>query len=298
MKHSRPNMSPALRNFLIFLGAIIICAIVFTLVTILLFKGQLFDQSQTSSVLYVDQNPPQNENILLVQKRYTYDDEAERFWLLGLDFINKHLKVTALFPETLAVGGGRTDTLEGQFAYAGINHAASVVQELFGINISRYAVISRDNLISVIDWHGGIVFTPDKRISHTDPETGVTITLEAERQNLKGGQVMALLDYSYTDTVQKINIEQNLLHAFFNQYLNQTYLNYAERNFLYSIEQMNTNLSYADIHDWLPYLHEIAQKDMPCIGISLTGEFEYITNLGSVFIVSDECIQKFRQEYG
>ncbi|HHW45452.1 MAG TPA: LCP family protein [Clostridiales bacterium] len=290
------SISPALKNLLIFLSTIFICAIVFTIVTIIIFKNEFFDRSQTSSVVFVDKRPPENENILLVQKRNGSDTDAERFWLIGLDFSKKNITVSALFPETLTFSGGRSDTLKGQFAYAGINHAVAAVEGLFDIKIARYAVLSKSDLVSIIDWHGGIVFTPDKRVSYTDPDTGVTVTLEPERQNLKGGQVLALLDYENNDAVERISIEQNLLEAFFNQYVNETYLNYAEKNYLFMIELMDTNLSYANIRDWLPHLYEIAKADKPCTALSVAGEYKYI-DLRNVFIVSDECIERFGKEY-
>lgn len=84
---------------------------------------------------------------------------------------------------------------------------------------------------------------------------------------------------------------------FFNQYVSRTYLNYADKNYLFMIDLMNTNLSYANIHDWLPQLYEIADKDRPCTAVSLAGGFKY-TDLGYVFVVSDKCVERFGKEYG
>lgn len=258
-----------------FLAAFFICSLIFAGVAALFLRGQIFQPTGSSSAILADPKPPEPVNLLVAQHEngdYTHG----RFWLIRFDFPEKRITVTALPAETRITLDGRTDTLAGHIKYGGAATACKAVEALLTIQIDRYALMSRSDMASVIDKYGGLIFNVPQKLYYTDSNGIVTISLESGKQSLIGSQVFQLLDYPSWEegNTKKMQIQRDVMTAFFNQYITDYALKAAKNNFLYTVNLINTNLSIADFSTWFPYFEAMATAENPASAKEAVGTYE------------------------
>ncbi|MCD8024169.1 MAG: LCP family protein [Candidatus Gastranaerophilales bacterium] len=87
------------------------------------------------------------------------------------------------------------DKINHAFAYGGINLSVKTIEQLLGIRIDHYLVVSNQALVDFIDKIGGIDVYVEKNMHYDDYSAGLHINLEKGKRHLTGKQAEGYMRY-------------------------------------------------------------------------------------------------------
>lgn len=159
MKKEKSSASVFAISFVISLAALLI-VIMLVLSATMLSPERLSaasDQKGTSDLSMAYYRPTQEESFSLLFIQCRERNEAPyAYTLLHFDPVNTVITLVKIPPETEAVIGTRTDTLNGQYDYAGSDNAKIGVGGVLLSEVDCYARMDQNGRINLIDALGGI----------------------------------------------------------------------------------------------------------------------------------------------
>jgi len=206
--------------------------------------GQSSVPSASADPFYLPQEED-NVNLLLAGSRG--DGTAPRFYtLLRLDATGGRIPVVSFPPQTVLSLKGAPVTLAEAWARGGARSAADALSEGLGITVHRYALYTRESLISAIDRVGAMEFSLDYSLDYSDEEG--KISLEKGRQLVDGVKFYDLMRCPVYPGGEKTRcvISSRLFAAYANQKLSTVLSSQADFVFEAIVNTVETDLSAAD----------------------------------------------------
>ena len=160
MKKERSSASLFAISFVISLAALLI-VIMLVLSATMLSPDRLSaaseQQSSSSDLSLAYYRPMQEEafSLLLIQCRER-NEAPYRYTLVYFDPVNAAITLIKIPPETESTIGTRTDTLNGQYDYAGSDNAKMGVGSVLLNEVDCYARIDQSGRVNLIDALGGM----------------------------------------------------------------------------------------------------------------------------------------------
>lgn len=139
-------------------------------------------------------------------------NRSDAMMILTIDSKNNDIRLTSLARDTYVdIPGYSTEKLTHAYAYEGPSLLLETINNNFGISIDKYAAVSFDSFISIIDTIGGVeIDILDREISHIP---GVS---SAGLQTLNGEQALAYSRIRYADSAyQRDNRQRTVIEAAF-----------------------------------------------------------------------------------
>lgn len=159
-------------------------------------------------------------NILLAGVDGDHIDRGNRsdaMMILTIDSKNNDIRVTSLARDTYVdIPGHSTEKLTHAYAYEGPSLLLETINKNFGVQIDKYAVVSFDSFVKIIDIIGGVdIDVIDREVSHIP---GVK---NAGKQTLTGKQALAYSRIRHADSAfQRDNRQRTVIEAAYNKLLN------------------------------------------------------------------------------
>ncbi|MGL5348599.1 MAG: LCP family protein [Peptostreptococcaceae bacterium] len=139
-------------------------------------------------------------------------NRSDSMMILTIDSKNNDIRLTSLARDTYVnIPGYSTEKLTHAYAYEGPSLLLETIKENFGISIDKYAAVSFDSFVSIIDAIGGVeIDILDREISYID---GVN---SAGLQTLDGEQALAYSRIRYADSAyHRDNRQRTVIEAAF-----------------------------------------------------------------------------------
>ena len=213
------------------------------------------------------------------------------FILMRLDVNEQRILITALSPTIRADVYARDDTLAGHMRYGGHIQAVAAVEYALGIDVDRYAFITRGGFESMIDSLGGVAFNVPEGI-HRQVEGALPIVIDEGLQTLTGAMTSTVFSYDDWAGANAYRIQEELVATTINQHVNADNLGRASQLFRTFANTFRTDISLMDKLAYLSFFDELAESRNNARIISLTGSMS-----GSYFVPHDESLRELREAY-
>lgn len=188
MKKEKSSASVFAISFVISLAALLI-VIMLVLSATMLSPDRLSaaseQQSGSSDLSLAYYRPAKEEafSLLLIQCRER-NEAPSSYTLVHFDPVEATITLVKIPPETEATIGTRTDTLNGQYDYAGSDNAKMGVGDVLLTEVDCYARIDQNGCINLIDALGGL----EKTLSSAYREGDISLPVG---NNLLNGKTLA-----------------------------------------------------------------------------------------------------------
>lgn len=156
------------------------------------------------------------ENILLlgVDKQ---ENASDSIMVLTIDKTHNKLKLSSIMRDTrIYLGDDKVNKINYAYHYGGPAKTISVINEEFDLDIQKYALISFEGLINVIDYFGGV------ELEITQAERDYLKNLPSANSNglvtLNGSQALAYSRIRYIDSDSvRTSRQRNVIMSLFNK---------------------------------------------------------------------------------
>ncbi len=183
-------------------------------------------------------------------------------------------------------------------SYAGKEKGAyyleKYLEEMMGIEIDYYAEVDTKAFRDIVDAVGGIdMEIRDKGYHYVDPTQNLVIDVPGGFQHLNGEMAEGVVRYRH-DYVQgdidRINVQQEFMHAFFSQVLTKEVLTENGLSILKTcIEYTTTNFPIGDLPKYIQCIPKLSTESLNMM--TAPGEAQMI-NGASYYLINDEKLQR------
>ncbi|WP_270739263.1 LCP family protein [Massilioclostridium coli] len=220
-------MKQSVRLFLkSFLLSFIIIGGVAAVILIVMIQSQTKEESPTTQYVYQASKDEDLTTLLIFTP--SRGGEAERFLLLHISAMQNRISIAELPITMKTTVNGKTDTISGMYDYGGAFYAVRGVSEKLEITIHRYMRIDYNGLIQIVDYLGGMAYTPSEMVE-TIWEDGSMTVIQPVEQMIDGRRFLALAkqgDIAQLLSIlcqQQINKEfEEKLDDFYSTLMNET----------------------------------------------------------------------------
>lgn len=220
-------MKQSVRLFLkSFLLSFIIIGGIAAVIFIAMIQSQTKEESPTTQYVYQASKDEDLTTLLIFTP--SRGGEAERFLLLHISAMQNRISIAELPITMKTTVNGKTDTISGMYDYGGASYAVRGVSEKLEITIHRYMRIDYNGLIQIVDYLGGMAYTPSEMVE-TIWEDGSMTVIQPVEQMIDGRRFLALAkqgDIAQLLSIlcqQQINKEfEEKLDDFYSTLMNET----------------------------------------------------------------------------
>ncbi len=182
-------------------------------------------------------------------------------------------------------------------SYAGTEKGAyyleKYLEEMLGIEIDYYAEVNTEAFRDIVDAVGGIdMEIRPEGYHYYDPTQDLVIDVPGGMQHLDGemaeGVVRYRHDYAQGD-IERIEVQQQFMHEFFNQVLSKQNLTENGLSILKTcIEYTNTNFPLSELPKYLQYVPQLSEDSL--IMLTAPGTPQMINGV-SYYLIDDAEMQ-------
>ena len=236
MKKEKSSATIFATAFIISLSALLIVVMIILSAIFLSDKNSSEEESVDLSMSYYRPEKEDLFRILLIQ---CTERSAPPYAYTVLE-INPHdvsLTMVKIPPETEVTIGFRTDTLDGQYDYAGCNNAKLGAENILLTKIDRYIRIDQNGFANLIDVLGGF----EKTISA--PYKSDTLTLSIGKNLLNGKAVLKLLKNTPNEVFSS---EEEFFKEWFLQKFNSDIISKSDYLFTVLLNNVDTDITQFD----------------------------------------------------
>lgn len=139
---------------------------------------------------------------------------------------------------------GRSDTLSGHYAYAGMSQVVKAVEQSLGITVDRYVCVTKSGMSDLVKVLGGIPMTFDQALSYKGED--FSLTLKAGEQTVSGESFYKYLIYPASGKAQQLENQGKAFCAFTDALLTLDNLLDGEKFFSSVINCTESDISIED----------------------------------------------------
>ncbi len=197
----------------------------------------------------------------------TLGEEVDFIALITLDATNKKFTVSSVPPGEYY----GTKTLSGIFATGDAEELAAATQEMTGIKIDRYAVVTEKNFKPLISAMGLTEFEISKKINYTSDE--FSLNLLAGKQTLPGDKLYKYIRFvGLGGSDYEMQAQAEIIGEVISQRLNETNTEKGEELFGTLINKCESNITIVDFTRYYGLLSEISTEPREIEVLSYTSE--------------------------
>ncbi len=193
--------------------------------------------------------------------------------------------------------------------YDKINHAMGyknpeetvirLVKQITGMPIHYYCEVDFMGFRDVIDILGGVEFDVPVNMHYDDPAQDLHIHVDKGLQLLDGKAAEGVVRFRNTyanGDHDRIPVQQNFLHALFEQKLQPKYISKAPALVKEIYEHVKTNFSVADATGYLKMLKKMTPESLQTY--TLPGDAQYISGVSYFIYDTQETKQLILEKFG
>ncbi len=232
------------------------------------------------------------------------DKEAKRadvIMVVGVDSEYDKITVMSIPRDTrVEVSPGRYDKINHTMGYTNPEETIiNAVKNLTNMPIHYYCEVTFEGFRDFIDLLGGVEFDVPVDMHYDDPAQDLSIHLDKGLQVLNGAQAEGVVRFRNTYAradLQRIEVQQDLLRALFEQKLTAKYILKAPRLIKEMYESVNTNLSVATALRYVGMLKNLSAESLSTCTLPNTPRT--IGGVSYVVPVTEQVKQVVLTEFG
>ncbi|MDP4118696.1 MAG: LCP family protein [Bacillota bacterium] len=164
-----------------------------------------------------------NKNILVIgsdEKKVN----ADVIMLVQFDTASKSVDIVSVMRDTKVVINGRIWKINASLHMGGEAFLIKQVEDLLGVNIDNYVVLSYSGFKKAIDALGGVDFYVPQDMHYTDPTQNLYINLKEGQQHLNGDKAEQLVRFRHykMGDVKRTEVQRDFMKALYKQKLNSS----------------------------------------------------------------------------
>ncbi|MBR2500714.1 MAG: LCP family protein [Clostridia bacterium] len=258
--------------------------------------GDLFDN--LSHIM--DKTTSDKMNVLVLG----LDKEAKRadvIMVVGVDAERDKITVMSIPRDTrVEVSPGRFDKINHTMGYENPEETIiNAVKNLTGMPIHYYCEVTFEGFRNFIDILGGVEFDVPVNMHYDDPAQDLSIHLDKGLQVLNGAQAEGVVRFRNTYAradLQRIEVQQDLLRAIFEQKLTAKYILKAPSIIKEMYESVKTNLSVSTALKYAKMLKRLDSESLNTFTLPNTPKMLY--GISYVVPIESELKELILTEFG
>lgn len=230
---------------------IVLCSVVLCILIVIGFAASSFFGGGNTAVVKKSRNGDVNILFMATDKGGLLTDTI---MVASVSTKNKTVNILSIPRDTKVHIGGNAVKINSAYGMGKegerINLPIELINEITGLDINYYAVVTPDVVVDVVDTLGGVEFDVPQRMYYVDPTQDLVIDLQPGKQTLDGDKAEQFLRYrsGYANAdLGRISAQQEFIKELFNQKFKFKYISKAGAIYNSIKENVDTNISAGDV---------------------------------------------------